>query len=147
MVENVLGGNVKNILLIISFLVILFGCAANRPAKRTFQVPFSNGNIPDSSNVRSAVYETPPAPIKQVPPIYPEYLRNQKLQGQVWLEVEVLENGSVGRVEVKKSLHSSKGGLDESAVNAVKKWKFKPAKSDGKPVACWVIFPVTFSLK
>jgi periplasmic protein TonB len=38
------------------------------------------------------------------------------------------------------------GGFDEAAIEAVKKWEFTPAKSGGKPVACWVTFPISFGL-
>jgi protein TonB len=41
---------------------------------------------------------------------------------------------------------SGPGGLDEVAVKSVKNWEFSPAKSGGKPVACWVTFPVGFYL-
>ena len=38
------------------------------------------------------------------------------------------------------------GGLDEAALKSVKQWTFSPAKSGGRPVACWVTFSVNFSL-
>ena len=88
------------------------------------------------------VYEEPPNLIKSVPPVYPEFARNRGIQGEVWLKVEILTDGSVGVIEVTKSIF----GLDESAINAVKQWKYFPAKSDGKPVACWATFPVKFTL-
>jgi len=36
--------------------------------------------------------------------------------------------------------------LDAAAVRAVRKWRFQPALSDGKPVVVWVAVPVKFSL-
>lgn len=93
------------------------------------------------------VYEDPPVPIKQVQPKYTDFARRTGIEGQVWLEVEVLKNGKVGAVEVKKSLLSGPGGLDEAAIKAVKQWEYSPAKSGGKPVACWITFPITFELK
>lgn len=96
---------------------------------------------------RFVVYEVAPVPVKQIPPVYPEFLKREGITGEVWLEVEVFENGSVGAINVLKSLVPGPGGLDESAVTAVSQWEFSPAKSAGKTVACWVTFPVTFSLK
>ena len=96
---------------------------------------------------RFVVYEVAPVPVKQIPPVYPEFLKKEGVSGDVWLEVEVFENGTVGAVNVLQSLVAGSGGLDESAVNAVKQWEFSPAKSAGKPVSCWVTFPVTFSVK
>ncbi len=125
-------------------IVLISGCSTNRTKASTSQNPsktFNPRNLP-----QLVPYEKPPAPIKQVPPLYPIHIQKQKIQGQVWLEVELLVDGSVGQIEVKQSLQSGPGGLDESAVNAVKQWRFKPAESDGKPVPCWVTFPVTFSL-
>lgn len=92
------------------------------------------------------VYEDPPVPIRQVVPKYPEFARNSGIQGEVVLEVEVFENGTVGAINVIKSLMSGPGGLDEAAIKAVRQWEFQPAKSGGRPVAVWVTFPVEFTL-
>ena len=92
------------------------------------------------------IYEDAPVPIKQVKPIYPAFAKIAGIEGQVYLEVEVLIDGSVGAIEVRKSLMAGPGGLDEAAVTAVKQWKYSPAKSNGKPVAVWITFPVDFSL-
>ncbi len=92
------------------------------------------------------VYEDPPVPIRQIPPKYPDFARNAGIEGAVTLEVEVFADGSVGAIEVKKSLMSGPGGLDEAAIDAVKTWEFSPAKSGGKPIAVWVTFDVNFSL-
>jgi len=93
-----------------------------------------------------AVYEDAPVAIKRVPPVYPDFVKKMGIEGDVWLEVEVFANGKVGAIEVKKSLMSGPGGLDEAAIKAVRQWEFNPAKSGGQPVACWVTFPITFNL-
>lgn len=93
------------------------------------------------------VYEEAPFPIRKVPPVYPDFAKKSGIQGDVWLEVEVFADGSVGAIEVKQSLMSGPGGLDEAAIKAVRQWEFSPAKSGGKPVACWVTFPVGFYLE
>jgi periplasmic protein TonB len=91
-------------------------------------------------------YEDPPVVVSKVIPEYTQFARRANIQGTVWLDVEVLVDGHVGAVVVKKTLDSSPNGLDEAAMAAVKKWKFQPAKSGGKPVACWATIPVVFSL-
>ena len=93
-----------------------------------------------------AVYEDPPVAIKQVPPVYPDFARRNNIEGQVYLQVEILVDGSVGAIEVIKSLMPGPGGLDEAAINAVKQWKYQPARSNDKPVAVWIRFPVDFYL-
>jgi len=85
-------------------------------------------------------YEDPPTPVTQVPPAYPEFAREAQIQGRVVLHVLVDKNGRVKNVKVIKSVK----GLDDAAVEAVKKWVFKPALSQNKPVAVWVEVPMEF---
>ena len=92
------------------------------------------------------IYEEAPIPIKRAPLDYPAFARNAGIEGQVVLEVEVFADGTVGAIEIVKSLQAGPGGLDEIAIDAVKKWEFQPAKSGGRAVACWVVFPIDFEL-
>jgi protein TonB len=59
--------------------------------------------------------------------------------------VEVLANGRVGRVELKKS--SGYEILDRSALNAVKEWKFIPANKGNGSIPSWVNIPIKFQLQ
>ena len=93
------------------------------------------------------VYEDAPIAIKRAPLDYPTFARNAGIEGQVVLEVEVFADGTVGAIEVRKSLMAGPGGLDEAAIKSVKQWVFQPAKSSGRAVAVWVTFPVTFTLE
>ncbi|MDP8201775.1 MAG: energy transducer TonB [Candidatus Tenebribacter burtonii] len=93
-----------------------------------------------------AIYEDEPFAIRRAPLEYPVFAKNAGIEGDVVLQVEVFTDGSVGAIEVVKSLMSGPGGLDEAAIKSVKQWEFSPAKSGGKPVACWVTFSVGFSL-
>ena len=93
------------------------------------------------------IYEEAPIPIKRAPLEYPTFARNAGIEGQVILEVEVFADGTVGAIEVVKSLMAGPGGLDEAAIKSVKQWIFQPAKSSGRTVAVWVTFPVTFTLE
>lgn len=96
---------------------------------------------------RFVIYEEGPQPIRRVNPEYPSFARRAGLQGTVVLEVEVLRDGSVGAIEVLRSLSAGPGGLDEAAVNAMRQWEFTPAKSGGQPVAVWVRIPIDFRLE
>ncbi len=93
-----------------------------------------------------AIYEDEPFIMTRAPTEYTAFAKNAGIEGEVILQVEVFKDGSVGAVEILKSLMSGPGGLDEVAVKSVKQWTFSPAKSGGKPVACWVTFSVSFSL-
>ncbi len=77
-------------------------------------------------------------------PVYPSEARKKGYQGVVMLRVEVLTSGLVGRIEVKKS--SGYEVLDQSALAAVKKWKFVPAKKEDVAVSVWVSIPIKFHL-
>ena len=100
----------------------------------------------EGTTPKFVVHEEGPIPMKKVEPEYPQFARNAGIEGTVTLRAEVFEDGSVGAVEIVKSLQSGPGGLDEAAIHAVKQWTFIPAKNQGKPVAVWVTFPVTFKL-
>ncbi|MCD6101813.1 MAG: TonB family protein [Candidatus Cloacimonetes bacterium] len=91
------------------------------------------------------IYEEEPIPIKKVWPEYSDFARQSGLEGTVVVQAEVFEDGTVGAVEIVKSLQSGPGGLDELAIEAVKQWKFIPAKNQGKPIAIWVTFPIKFT--
>jgi len=78
-------------------------------------------------------------------PVYPAEARRKGVQGEVLLRAEVLSNGRVGDVELKKS--SGHDILDRSALAAVKQWKFIPAREGEKTVAVWVTIPVKFQLQ
>ena len=56
-------------------------------------------------------------------------------QGQVRLDVHVGADGGVIDVQMRES--SGSPSLDRSAMQAVRKWRFRPAMVDGQPVAEW----------
>jgi TonB family protein len=77
-------------------------------------------------------------------PVYPQEAREKGYQGKVLLRVEVLANGRVGQVALKKS--SGCEALDRSALAAVKGWRFIPARKGEVAVPVWVIIPIKFQL-
>ena len=68
------------------------------------------------------------------------------IQGSVYLDVVIDENGDVAGVEVNRSL-DKEYGLDQAAMDAARQWKFKPGEKDGKPVAVQVEIEMRFRLK
>ena len=85
-------------------------------------------------------YEDEPVPVTRVEPSYPEFAREAQIQGKVTLHVLVGKDGRVKSVKVIKGVT----GLNEAAVEAIKKWVFKPALSNNKPVSVWVEVPMDF---
>ena len=86
---------------------------------------------------------TAPSLLYKVEPEYSEEARKAKYQGTVVLNVIVDASGKAINPQIIRSLGL---GLDEKAVEAVKKWKFKPGYKDGKPVAVIAQIEVNFRL-
>lgn len=78
-------------------------------------------------------------------PVYPALSRRLGEQGRVLLRVYVLADGSVGQVEVRES--SGFERLDRAARETVVRWRFVPARQGERPVAAWVLVPISFSLR
>ena len=91
-------------------------------------------------------YDDPPVPIGAISPEYPEFARRAGLQGTVILEVEVYADGVIGDISVRRSVQSGPGGLDEAAIAAVRRIRFRPGMSSGRPVNTLVIVPIEFTL-
>jgi len=83
-----------------------------------------------------------PVVINRVEPVYPEVARKARISGIVIVECIIDKNGNVTNVQVLKPLPF---GLDQAAVDAVKRWKFKPGTLNGQPVD--VIFNLTVNFK
>jgi protein TonB len=78
-------------------------------------------------------------------PDYPIMLRQRGIEGTVWLRVFVDRSGLPERIILFKT--SGYRLFDESALRAVARWRFKPARSQGATMASWVEFPVRFTLQ
>jgi len=77
-------------------------------------------------------------------PEYSPEARKAGLQGTVVLWVDLDDEGRVRDVQVAKGLGM---GLDEQAVRAVQRWRYKPAERDGKPVPAYMTLEVTFRIE
>jgi protein TonB len=87
---------------------------------------------------------TPPELVHEVKPEYTDEARRRSLRGDVVLEIVVRADGRVGDVRVMRGLG---GGLDERAVQAVRQWRFTPARRLGTPVDVMVEVAVEFRLR
>ncbi|WP_222428743.1 energy transducer TonB [Denitratisoma sp. DHT3] len=77
-------------------------------------------------------------------PIYPNLSRRLKEQGTALLRVHVNADGSVAQIELSRS--SGYGRLDQAAIEAVRLWRFVPARRGDLQMAAWVVVPIDFSL-
>jgi periplasmic protein TonB len=78
-------------------------------------------------------------------PRYPDSARRQGISGTTTLLFEVLANGRVGEVRVEQT--AGHPDLDQAATEAVKKWRFEPARRGNQAVAVWLRMPVKFVLR
>jgi len=86
--------------------------------------------------------EEPPEVLARVAPIYPRDAREAGIDGTVQVMALVGTLGIVRDVRVTGSVPM----LDQAAMDAVRQWRFKPARSRGKPVEVWITVPIKFSM-
>jgi periplasmic protein TonB len=84
-----------------------------------------------------------PKPVYTPDPEYSEEARKSKYQGVVVLWLVIGPDGHPHEVKVARPLGM---GLDEKAIEAVRTWRFEPAKKDGQPVAVQMNVEVSFRL-
>jgi periplasmic protein TonB len=87
-----------------------------------------------------------PRVLREVKPAYTAEAMRAKVQGVVLLECVVMPDGTVGRVEVVKSLDGT-FGLDQEAIKAARQWRFAPGTRFGEPVAVLVTIELQFTLR
>ncbi len=82
-----------------------------------------------------------PVPVRTVAPEYPRELKANGVSGLVMVKCTIDEQGNVAGTDVVKSSNQQ---FDRYATDALKKWKFKPARQDGTPVQIQVTIPIKF---
>lgn len=87
-----------------------------------------------------------PRVLKEVKPQYTAEAMRAKVQGVVLLRCVVMPDGTVGRVEVVRSLDSV-FGLDQEAIKAARQWRFAPGTRLGEPVAVRITIELAFTLR
>ncbi len=84
-----------------------------------------------------------PVVMSEVRPVYPKEAKDKQLEGAVALDVLIDDKGLVRQVSVIEGPEIFRSG----AIEAMKKFKFKPAKVDGKPVAVRIRYSLNFKLE
>jgi len=110
------------------------GMASPRPAA---PVPVANA-VPTPARFSASYLQNPV-------PRYPLAARRAGEQGTVTLKVLVSVDGLPRRVEVEKTSGASR--LDAAALDAVRRWRFVPARHGAAPIESWVLVPVVFRLE
>jgi protein TonB len=85
--------------------------------------------------------EKRPEAVSQVPPTYPAELRKAKIEGSVTLVFILSEEG---RVEDPRVENSSRPEFEKPALDAIRKWRFRPGMKDGQAVRTYIRVPMRF---
>jgi protein TonB len=93
-----------------------------------------------SVSTASAARENP-VPVRTVAPEYPREMKANRVSGLVMVKCTIDEQGNVAGADVIKSSNEQ---FDRFATDALKKWKFKPAREDGTPISVQVTIPIKF---
>ena len=86
---------------------------------------------------------TPPVAIYRPDPEFSEQARRARYGGTVWLSIVIDAAGRARDIKVVRSLGM---GLDEKAIEAVTRWKFKPALKNGHAIAVRATVQMNFTL-
>lgn len=126
----------------IGFLLIVAGFAAMGGRATADVKPALPPGCPElvtAEEFRAAGGTTEDARTSRPPPPYP---KGQRIDGEVELEVIIATDGAVIDVKIVSATNTS---FADSAVDTIKKWRYRPGKIDGRPVC--IVARVTSSFK
>ncbi|MDP7558149.1 MAG: energy transducer TonB, partial [Candidatus Marinimicrobia bacterium] len=101
-------------------------------------------------NVKFIAYDDPPVPVGgygaiQRNIVYPEIAQEAGIEGKVIIQAFIDDKGRVQGMSVLQGIPNT--GLNEAAMAAIKKTRFKPAQQRDRPVGVYISIPVNFKLK
>jgi TonB family protein len=132
--------SVKKSRLIVSLAgITLCLVAAGMLAIRTFPLEARDRHV----HLVSEPGVVAPRVLSKVDPNYTLEARDAKIEGTVVVDVEVHPDGKAHNLKIERTLDP---GLDQSAIEAISQWKFRPGQKDGKPVAVAATIEVNFKL-
>jgi len=100
---------------------------------------------PSGPKVVFIPYDDPPVAMTPIRPIYPEIAQEAGIEGVIVVQAFIDEKGRVKETLILKGVPNT--GLDEAAMDAIRKTRFKPAKQRERSVGVWISIPVNFRLK
>ena len=100
---------------------------------------------PSGPRVVFIPYDDPPVALSPLRPTYPEIAQEAGIEGVVIVQAFIDKKGRVKETLILKGVPNT--GLDEAAMEAIRKTRFRPAKQRERPVGVWISIPVNFKLK
>ncbi|MBN2288440.1 MAG: energy transducer TonB [Candidatus Glassbacteria bacterium] len=104
--------------------------------------PDETGGVPGDPGGKARLRR--PELMMLVPPVYPRDAEKKKIEGTVDLRIHVAASGTVDKVEIITS--SGLQSMDDAAVKAAMKTRFRPAVRDGRRIDMWISYPIQFQL-
>ena len=100
---------------------------------------------PSGPRVVFIPYDDPPVALSAIRPTYPEIAQEAGIEGVVIVQAFIDKKGRVKETLILKGVPNT--GLDEAAMEAIRKTRFRPAKQRERAVGVWISIPVNFKLK
>ena len=100
---------------------------------------------PSGTQVKFIPYDDPPVPLTPIRPKYPEIAQEAGIEGTVFIQAFIDRQGRV--IETTLIIGIPNTGLDEAAIEAIRKTRFRPARQRERAVGVWISIPVNFKLK
>tara|TARA_B100001013_G_scaffold335069_1_gene253215 strand:+ start:87 stop:713 length:627 start_codon:yes stop_codon:yes gene_type:complete len=100
---------------------------------------------PEGPRVKFIPYDDPPVPKTPIRPKYPEIAQEAGIEGTVYVQAFIDKKGRVKEVSIVKGIPNT--GLNEAAMDAIRKTRFRPAKQRERAVGVYISIPVHFKLK
>ena len=99
---------------------------------------------PSGPKVVFIPYDDPPVAMSPIRPRYPEIAQEAGIEGVVVVQAFIDEKGRVKETLILKGVPNT--GLDEAAMEAIRKTRFRPAKQRERAVGVWISIPVNFKI-
>ena len=119
--------------------------SSGRAGARSGRLPASVASDSAPKGQGQSLGDSPATPAYRPEPVYPAFARRLGHEGRVVIRLQVLSSGAVAAARIERS--SGYAVLDESALAAVKRWRFRPAQRAGQPVDTTLNVPITFRLQ
>ena len=100
---------------------------------------------PSGPKVVFIPYDDPPVAMTPIKPVYPEIAQEAGIEGVVVVQAFIDAKGRVKETLILKGVPNT--GLDEAAMTAIRKTRFRPARQRERAVGVWISIPVNFKLK
>ena len=100
---------------------------------------------PSGPQVKFIPYDKAPVPLMPIRPKYPDIAQEAGIEGQVLVQCFIDKKGKVTETIILKGIPNT--GLNESAVEALRKTRFRPAKQRETKVGVWITIPINFTLQ